>query len=135
MTQEEAKEMYSEYDYGVYYFRIGYRSTLEELMRVYQKYPNDVMLSYYIEKGASEDKLFNLNDVKFAIYYQERRQDIDDEIRENNKLKWCDSDCYDLSNEQILRLKKHTPQTIDLMLKTISMHENFIEMLKDRIIK
>ena len=81
-------------EYNVYWFRIGARSVLDELVRIAEKNP-DAILTYYRQSQMDDSEAFDKN-FEFGIMVPKSKLD---EYRELEEMDWNDTDSYEFEAE------------------------------------
>ena len=124
--------------WGVFKYNLKYCNLAQELIDMYNKYPDRIMLSYYInrERYKASNTLFDLQNINFYLYYLDEVNDDEMysklylEIDNNEKLNdWFDTDSYDLEDETVAELKADTPVTLQMLKNILSANTVFEKML------
>lgn len=124
--------------WGVFKYNLRYCNLAQGLIDMYNKYPDRIMLSYYIdrERYKSSNTLFDLQNINFYLYYFDEVNDDEMyskmylEIDNNEKLNdWFDTDSYDLEDETVAELKADTPVTLQMLKDILSANTVFEKML------
>ena len=133
MTREDAMLMYTENDYGVYKYIIRREETANELIKFVEAHPNNTGLYYYLYDDTTDrGTLFDIENIRFILYYHERDIELAEEIGNNEILsnEWSDSDCYTLEDEQIQNMKAATAKTKILILDLLKLNSQFKKLVK-----
>lgn len=132
MTQEEANLMYGENSWGMYRFNINKKDVLQELLNFNERHPMATMLNVCVNgaRMIESDTMFNTDEVSIHLYYHERTIDVTEEIHSNMTLHnaWTDSDCYDLSDENIGQMAKKTATSRWLILQLMKLNDDFVSL-------
>jgi hypothetical protein len=80
--------------YNVYWFRIGARAVLDELVRIAENNP-DVILTFYRQSQLDDSDALDKN-FEFGIMVPKSKMD---EYQELDDMDWNDTDCYDFEPE------------------------------------
>ena len=124
--------------WSVFKYNLRYCNLARELIDIYNKYPDRIMLSYYIdrERYKASNTLFDLQNINFYLYYLDEVNDDEMysrlylEINNNEKLNdWFDTDSYDLEDETVAELKADTPVTLQMLKDILSANTVFEKML------
>ena len=133
MTRKDALVLYAENDYGVYKYIIRREETSNELIKFVEAHPNNTGLYYYLyDDIVDRGTLFDIENIRFILYYHERDIELAEEIGNNEILsnEWSDSDCYTLEDEQIQNMKAITAKTKILILDLLKLNSQFKKLVK-----
>ena len=132
MTQEEANLMYGENTLCANFYNPDNLNLLGELIKLSDGHPDTIYLSWESDKErhSAKGRLFDTSSVFIGADHPARLVELEDEMDGNEFLgNWSDSDCYDLSDETIDKLKKDTPKTKEILKKIIAMNDEFNELV------
>ena len=129
MTKEDAMQMYTANDWGVYKYCLRDKLLVDRLIQFSDRHPDNVCLDFFADKQQFERDglLFDLDNLRIYLYYYERDVELYDEINEIEPLHnaWFDSDCYTLTLETVEDLKRSTPVTKQLLRDILALSEQY----------
>ena len=129
MTKEDAMQMYTANDWGVYKYRLREKGLVDRLIQFSDRHPDNVCLDFFADKQQFERDglLFDMDNLRIYLYYHERDVELYDEIDSIDELRngWFDSDCYTLKPEVVDDLKRSTPVTKQLLRDILALSEQY----------
>ena len=132
MTKEEAMQIYTADDWGVYKYHLREKRLIEALIQFSDRHPDNVCLDFYADKEQFErvGELFDLDNLRIYLYYYERDVELEDDIDEIEVLRntWFDSDCYTLQPHVVEELKASTPKTKQLLRNILALSKQYEQL-------